>query len=313
MVLTAIGDFIYKFYCLLYQIVAIVSYTGYVLYYILHNITSFVLWCVQNGTTFVQLVYEDNRHTIQDVKTVLAGTSYFFVNNVGKACSAVLFLVRAICDGIGAFLSVLKLTVWGAKQSLLLIGDAGWMLFTAPYQLMVLIDRKLSEGWELLQQAAQNAFDEFIATLVNVKQYIYKEVPAQSAWGLLLLALVYKYPAPMIAMVNYFKQMLHTGFCYVRVKLRRPYGLTVDYLSKAYRFAMRNTGRLAELEPTRQRTPVRATVGNCIICEDNERTVAFVPCGHLCACKACARSLCYYNPVCPLCRKFIERKLEIYI
>uniref|UniRef100_A0A182IVG3 Uncharacterized protein n=1 Tax=Anopheles atroparvus TaxID=41427 RepID=A0A182IVG3_ANOAO len=54
-------------------------------------------------------------------------------------------------------------------------------------------------------------------------------------------------------------------------------------------------------------------IGLCIICEDNERSVAFVPCGHICACKVCSIHLCYHNPVCPLCRSYIQQKLEIYL
>uniref|UniRef100_A0A182SV09 RING-type domain-containing protein n=1 Tax=Anopheles maculatus TaxID=74869 RepID=A0A182SV09_9DIPT len=323
MVLSAIGNFIYNFYCLLYHIVAIVSYAGYLLYCIIHNVSWIVLWCLQNGTAFTQMVYEDNRHLIQDTKTFLAGISNFFVTNVGNVCSAVVFVARAIWGGTIAFLLALQLSIWGAKQCLVLIGDAVWMLFTAPYQLMVLFDGLLSDGWKLLLETAQSMGKEFVAALVNVKLYVIQEIPAQSAWGLLLLALIYQYPAPMVAMLNYFKEMVSSGFCFVRAKLRRPYGLAVDYLSNAYRFAMlkrnaidsvRQSSGQAEVEPMRRRpTPNRSAVGNCILCEDNERTVAFIPCGHLCACKACARALCHYNPVCPLCRKFIERKLEIYI
>uniref|UniRef100_A0AAG5DBA1 RING-type domain-containing protein n=1 Tax=Anopheles atroparvus TaxID=41427 RepID=A0AAG5DBA1_ANOAO len=63
----------------------------------------------------------------------------------------------------------------------------------------------------------------------------------------------------------------------------------------------------------RRETPNRSTIGLCIICEDNERSVAFVPCGHICACKVCSIHLCYHNPVCPLCRSYIQQKLEIYL
>uniref|UniRef100_A0A182Y3B9 RING-type domain-containing protein n=1 Tax=Anopheles stephensi TaxID=30069 RepID=A0A182Y3B9_ANOST len=313
MVLAAIGDFIYNFYCLVHQLVTIVSYAGYILYYIIHNVAWIVLWCLQNVTAFTQIVYEDNRHLIQDAQAFLAGTSQFFITNIGKVASAVLFVGRAIYNGTIAFLSVLKLSVWGVKQALILTGDAVWMLFTAPYQVMVLIDAKLGDGWELLQQAARNLGDALVAALLTVKQFICQEVPAQSAWGLLLLALLYQYPKPMVVTLNYFKQMVHSGYCFVRPKLQRTYSLTVNYLWNVYRMRNRNATGSVRRPDRAEEDCNRSTVGNCIICEDNERTVAFIPCGHLCVCKACARELCYYNPLCPLCRKFIERKLEVYL
>ncbi|KFB36324.1 hypothetical protein ZHAS_00003448 [Anopheles sinensis] len=85
-------------------------------------------------------------------------------------------------------------------------------------------------------------------------------------------------------------------------------------------FAMRNDDRNAvpiERPPVqaqrRHETPNRTTIGSCIICEDNDRSVAFVPCGHICACKICSNHLCNHNPVCPICRSYIRQKLEVFI
>lgn len=75
----------------------------------------------------------------------------------------------------------------------------------------------------------------------------------------------------------------------------------------------RPTGRSLVQAQRRHETPNRTTIGSCIICEDNERSVAFVPCGHICACKVCSNHLCYHNPVCPICRSYIQQKLEIFI
>ena len=37
----------------------------------------------------------------------------------------------------------------------------------------------------------------------------------------------------------------------------------------------------------------------CVICIDKDLSVALVPCGHMIACKSCAKKL---PPVCPICR-----------
>ncbi|EDS34326.1 hypothetical protein CpipJ_CPIJ010511 [Culex quinquefasciatus] len=56
-----------------------------------------------------------------------------------------------------------------------------------------------------------------------------------------------------------------------------------------------------------------ASIGLCIICEDNEKSVVLVPCGHLCLCKRCANQLSHYDQYCPLCRMLIHRKVEVFV
>ncbi|XP_062552007.1 uncharacterized protein LOC134217254 [Armigeres subalbatus] len=56
-----------------------------------------------------------------------------------------------------------------------------------------------------------------------------------------------------------------------------------------------------------------AAIGLCIICEDNEKSVVLVPCGHLCLCKRCADQLGNYDRYCPICRTLIYRKVDVFI
>eukprot|EP00397_Hematodinium_sp_SG-2012_P012726 GEMP01012904.1.p1 GENE.GEMP01012904.1~~GEMP01012904.1.p1 ORF type:complete len:493 (+),score=130.30 GEMP01012904.1:177-1655(+) len=46
----------------------------------------------------------------------------------------------------------------------------------------------------------------------------------------------------------------------------------------------------------------------CVVCQDSERTVLFLPCSHLCTCPTCAAALLD----CPLCRAQIQDKLCVY-
>ena len=46
----------------------------------------------------------------------------------------------------------------------------------------------------------------------------------------------------------------------------------------------------------------------CFICQDRQREVAFVPCGHFFCCSPCAEGL--YTTTCPICRTPIENKLH---
>jgi len=46
----------------------------------------------------------------------------------------------------------------------------------------------------------------------------------------------------------------------------------------------------------------------CVVCQDAEKVIAFVPCGHKCACERCSVGL----RACPLCRIPCEVKCRIY-
>lgn len=65
--------------------------------------------------------------------------------------------------------------------------------------------------------------------------------------------------------------------------------------------------------PTKKPREGPASIGLCIICEDNEKSVVLVPCGHLCLCKRCADQLGNYDRYCPICRTLIYRKVDVYI
>jgi rubrerythrin len=47
----------------------------------------------------------------------------------------------------------------------------------------------------------------------------------------------------------------------------------------------------------------------CVICLDKDLSVALVPCGHMFACKSCAKKMPH---VCPICRSAITDTLKIY-
>jgi len=55
---------------------------------------------------------------------------------------------------------------------------------------------------------------------------------------------------------------------------------------------------------------VTNTDNNCIICFDNIKTTAFIPCGHLCCCFNCADNC---NLKCPICRTENKTIQKIYL
>jgi hypothetical protein len=46
----------------------------------------------------------------------------------------------------------------------------------------------------------------------------------------------------------------------------------------------------------------------CVICLDNQSSIVFLPCGHVCTCQVCSKQV----SLCPMCRVNIERKFELF-
>lgn len=66
------------------------------------------------------------------------------------------------------------------------------------------------------------------------------------------------------------------------------------------------------LVPVDDTEPVQyAPGGDCVICLENRREVAFIPCGHRCICISCSKS--YIGAICPLCRFPYKDILKIYL
>lgn len=49
--------------------------------------------------------------------------------------------------------------------------------------------------------------------------------------------------------------------------------------------------------------------GKCVVCWDADKSVLFLPCRHLCACKACSDK----SSDCPLCRQPILEKTSVFV
>ena len=48
---------------------------------------------------------------------------------------------------------------------------------------------------------------------------------------------------------------------------------------------------------------------NCVICMEEARTILFMPCRHLCACKKCSLKI---DDRCPICRNIIQDKQKVF-
>ena len=97
---------------------------------------------------------------------------------------------------------------------------------------------------------------------------------------------------------------------------RRAAGAALDTARQAAQEAVATLKRV-ESEVAAVEGAVAARAGDaatlCIVCLDSERTHAFLPCGHRCACEKCSQALldgamC----VCPVCRTPVDSRVRIY-
>lgn len=54
-------------------------------------------------------------------------------------------------------------------------------------------------------------------------------------------------------------------------------------------------------------------LGSCIVCGDEAKTIAFIPCGHLCCCEECASKVMRRAPKCPVCRGTAMDTVQIFL
>ena len=55
-----------------------------------------------------------------------------------------------------------------------------------------------------------------------------------------------------------------------------------------------------------------SNVDQCVICEDEKKSVMLLPCKHMCLCRQCATTCLDKLKTCPICRRDIEDSMEVF-
>ena len=60
--------------------------------------------------------------------------------------------------------------------------------------------------------------------------------------------------------------------------------------------------------------PASIDEASCVVCLDEPKTHALVPCGHVCACEGCAKDkIMATDGLCPMCRTQSAQILQVYV
>ncbi|AHH82643.1 IAP-2 [Buzura suppressaria nucleopolyhedrovirus] len=64
------------------------------------------------------------------------------------------------------------------------------------------------------------------------------------------------------------------------------------------------------LRPANDAKPLSDENKMCVVCFEKERTICFLPCGHVCVCELCADKC---KKKCCLCRELIKNKIKVFL
>ncbi|XP_018010274.1 uncharacterized protein LOC108667727 [Hyalella azteca] len=74
------------------------------------------------------------------------------------------------------------------------------------------------------------------------------------------------------------------------------------------------TGKNYSVDTSRSSTATDTIhMPECVVCQDSERSMLLMPCGHLCLCRDCCRAIKNSSKLCPVCRRRIVETHKVYI
>ncbi|ETN58216.1 hypothetical protein AND_010215 [Anopheles darlingi] len=344
MVLAEVATAIHGFFWTLYKFLQISVVVGQLLFQGICWTISVVHFCSQSLSSFFSVVYVDNRYLLEDARAMIVGLPELIYENIHAVYNFYCRLATSIQRTLDIVQNLPVLVVDMAKQSVVLFGEAVWMLATLPGKLLFAILLDVQDG----------CIDAY-RKLAAFGYYLVMDVPLEAAGGLSLAAFAYCYPsipkrlASLVILLvqlstrrvsRLWNQLAFTATCRTigtncRIHIIRGRSILSRSATTIYDreiqpfiqnvarfFILRSTHQSTDERSVSQPAPLPSTspkrleglkMDNCILCEDNLRSVAFVPCGHFCACLRCAINLSNYDSSCPLCRTRIERNLNIYI
>lgn len=351
-IVQTLSNLLYYFLILSYNI-------GHVIFSILIFLSqTFGITLTKLGT-FLVVFYEDFRIFQNDLLTSLSciGTSTLKTSETGITSVWDFFravfhtFVEAFTTGHvklsrfgGTSSEILLFIVEKVKHFAILVGNSVWLIMTLLPNLCIYIAHLLYRAiiligifcWNTIIRGCQLVF----AITIYILDY-FKDVPIQSALGLIFMYLCYKHYRFIKPLVNFIKRKTISKFSEInalsRAYVRRQYTIFIFELRNSFGFGLRyfqrqryRHPRITSLRPSKpQPRPKLNSQSNnncqsdqdlaalesllCIICRDRDKCVLLFPCKHLCLCNECASVIDAYENKCPICRVSIYQKIKVFV
>ncbi|XP_045533242.1 uncharacterized protein LOC123720602 [Pieris brassicae] len=306
----------------LQQVLYLASFVGQLIVITLSSLINFIFRSLKSALVFFQIVYEDNVFIFTEelpnylslyFETVCV--QYLHIKSgLWLLSSEIIFKITSLLTSISTLIDTLLLIFFEIfmtlKKTLLLLGDALWILITfipfhLPYLLRVLV----------------NYIKEFIITLIiDMYKSLLKftnflsDVPFESFIGIMTaIALIRFY---IMFQVEIHLEIWNIYFAIVR-KLWYFYYSVYNY------FIDTNVAIIARIAngeqimtrdiPPEDVEEINPADALCVICQERQKCVLILPCKHVCLCRECCLRLYGYQRTCPICRTFIYHSVTIYL
>lgn len=344
-----ISNLVYYFLILSYNI-------GYVLFSILIYLINIFGLVLNKIGRFLVVFYEDFRIFQHDLTSFISCIGVSTLKTSETGITSTWEFLRAVFETfVEAFTTghvrlsrfgttsseILVLIAEKIKRLAILMGNSVWLILTLLPNLFVYIVQLLYKAiilfglfcWNLILSGCQLMF----TITIRILDY-FKDIPIQSAIGLICVYYCIKYYRFIAPLVNFLKQRTIRKLRHVQAQaatyMRRQYTILFfelrNSLGLGLRFFRRQNRHPRVNRPLQiQQRPQIGTVKNnnrldncdsilkesllCIICQDRDKCVLLFPCKHLCLCSECAAIIDAYENKCPICRVSIYQKIKVFV
>jgi len=156
------------------------------------------------------------------------------------------------------------------------------------------------------EQQSEPGFDDAIDLVMKVKHRFRHDPPKYT----LFLTILHKFQSKDYNLARVCELVLQLFRNHPDLLEGFLYFLPDPLIAKAIMPGSRERIQREQQRSTKQEDKV---FGQCIVCNDEPRSIAFVPCGHLCVCQSCASKCITQSGSCPICNQKTATTMRIYL
>lgn len=232
----------------------------------------------------------------------LLSTGAFCADLVLDSLDSLLALASLFYSQLTELVHFLLLVPGYVQSYLILLGSGIWLAFKSlPLFLFLLFEYSftlIGAGVYLLYLFLTFTLYACHDSLFDIIHF-FAGFPLDALLGLALASLL---------LYLIFKKKIFTYFYKTSVQylFRNPIRRRNCFKEKSEEQQRNNETLLRELQREREESL-------CVICHDNKRSIILLPCKHLCLCDLCAHAILRTRMICPICRAYIHKSLQVYM
>lgn len=294
-------------------------------------IFTFLIESTRNVLSALKIFYEDFGIFLSD----LFQSASLILNWLGESVNTIFVFTKDVFEGVKTAYFSLNTTLTVIIDSILnfwnkLFNNIGQILIcirtfltilgSGVWFALTLIPIGIIYTFTLFISYIRLLFAEIFNIIINCKEfflrflrecyYFISEIPAESYLGLIagacLIYITLKWYFILYGIFRRFSRHLYEGL--------------IRNLSHMRSHIFRSNSNLnvtpdesSEVESENEGDGYFSEERFCIICQERDKCILFLPCKHVCLCSECNLVLKRYNRACPICRTVINRTMKIFV